>query len=44
MYPVGSYCTDISAVLNPERNLCGNVVSHNTEESEICTKHDKRVS
>jgi len=44
VHPVGSYCTDISAVLNPGRNLCGNIISHSTQEREICRKYDKRVS
>jgi len=38
----GSYCMDISAVLNPGRNLCVNIISHSTEEREMCTKYDKR--
>jgi hypothetical protein len=37
MHPVGSYCTDISEILNPGRNLCGNIISQSTEEREMLT-------
>lgn len=34
----------VKTVLNPERNLCGNIISHNTQEHEMYAKYDKRVS